>query len=405
MPTCRPRPGWSPTPRSGSGLRLDRPARVAIDGCRGDGGLESAHRGRAGGHRRLIPAVGLDFGHPHVRAARPAAALATTRAPQGARTDSCCRLSTTTRTSEPTRSSRRSSTALLRAVERCRARRPRRSACARSARPVPMDTRADWETALRHEDARLARYGRPSDGPRHPAGPADGRRRRSDRRPRRRDRPRAVRETDRVTRTLAGPVPGAAARDGGTRGRHPRGTDPRCVRRADLLAVWSWPGDPGRCGQPGGGETRDDALRIARTRRRLSRLERPVAPRPDAPRSPQIRVLTNRSIKRAERDEPEPQDADEHQQQARGRTPDRPRRCARVQGVAPEQLQIAAIGAEGEVVESPSSGIAPIPRSTSRFTTIRPKDDARDPEPSRLGDDPGARPRRRPRRPRPGSGR
>jgi hypothetical protein len=28
--------------------------------------------------------------------------------------------------------------------------------------PVPMDTRADWDRALRHEDARLARYGRPT---------------------------------------------------------------------------------------------------------------------------------------------------------------------------------------------------------------------------------------------------
>jgi hypothetical protein len=29
-------------------------------------------------------------------------------------------------------------------------------------RPVPMDTRPDWERALRSEDARLARYGRPA---------------------------------------------------------------------------------------------------------------------------------------------------------------------------------------------------------------------------------------------------
>lgn len=29
-------------------------------------------------------------------------------------------------------------------------------------RAVPMDTRTDWETALRHEDARVARYGRPA---------------------------------------------------------------------------------------------------------------------------------------------------------------------------------------------------------------------------------------------------
>jgi hypothetical protein len=29
-------------------------------------------------------------------------------------------------------------------------------------RPVPMDTRPDWDIALRHEDARMARYGRPA---------------------------------------------------------------------------------------------------------------------------------------------------------------------------------------------------------------------------------------------------
>ena len=29
-------------------------------------------------------------------------------------------------------------------------------------RPIPMDTRADWDLALRHEDARVARYGRPA---------------------------------------------------------------------------------------------------------------------------------------------------------------------------------------------------------------------------------------------------
>jgi hypothetical protein len=29
-------------------------------------------------------------------------------------------------------------------------------------RPVPMDTRTDWDAALRHEDARVARYGRPA---------------------------------------------------------------------------------------------------------------------------------------------------------------------------------------------------------------------------------------------------
>jgi hypothetical protein len=38
--------------------------------------------------------------------------------------------------------------------------RPRRTLYA-VRRPVPMDTRPDWDRALRHEDARLARYGRP----------------------------------------------------------------------------------------------------------------------------------------------------------------------------------------------------------------------------------------------------
>ena len=40
--------------------------------------------------------------------------------------------------------------------------RPRRVDLRAVRAPVPMDTRADWETALRHEDARLARYGRPA---------------------------------------------------------------------------------------------------------------------------------------------------------------------------------------------------------------------------------------------------
>jgi hypothetical protein len=31
-----------------------------------------------------------------------------------------------------------------------------------AGRPIPMDTRQDWDSALRHEDARLARYGRPA---------------------------------------------------------------------------------------------------------------------------------------------------------------------------------------------------------------------------------------------------
>ena len=39
--------------------------------------------------------------------------------------------------------------------------RPRRTLYA-VRRPVPMDTRPDWDRALRHEDARFARYGRPA---------------------------------------------------------------------------------------------------------------------------------------------------------------------------------------------------------------------------------------------------
>jgi hypothetical protein len=39
----------------------------------------------------------------------------------------------------------------------------RRPTVVREARrPIPMDTRQDWDSALRHEDARLARYGRPA---------------------------------------------------------------------------------------------------------------------------------------------------------------------------------------------------------------------------------------------------
>lgn len=40
--------------------------------------------------------------------------------------------------------------------------RPRRANLRSVKRPLPMDTRADWDAALRHEDARLARYGRPA---------------------------------------------------------------------------------------------------------------------------------------------------------------------------------------------------------------------------------------------------
>jgi hypothetical protein len=39
---------------------------------------------------------------------------------------------------------------------------PRRDKLRAVRKPIPMDTRSDWETALRHEDARLARYGRPA---------------------------------------------------------------------------------------------------------------------------------------------------------------------------------------------------------------------------------------------------
>ena len=39
---------------------------------------------------------------------------------------------------------------------------PRRNKLRAVGKPIPMDTRNDWETALRLEDARLARYGRPA---------------------------------------------------------------------------------------------------------------------------------------------------------------------------------------------------------------------------------------------------
>jgi GGDEF domain-containing protein len=47
-------------------------------------------------------------------------------------------------------------------VRRARPRRHRSDGVARPRRTVAMDTRADWNTALRHEDARIARYGRPA---------------------------------------------------------------------------------------------------------------------------------------------------------------------------------------------------------------------------------------------------
>jgi GGDEF domain-containing protein len=40
--------------------------------------------------------------------------------------------------------------------------RPRRVNLRAVRGPISIDTRADWDTALRHEDARLARYGRPA---------------------------------------------------------------------------------------------------------------------------------------------------------------------------------------------------------------------------------------------------
>jgi hypothetical protein len=39
---------------------------------------------------------------------------------------------------------------------------PRRNKLRAVRKPIPMDTRNDWETALRLEDARIARYGRPA---------------------------------------------------------------------------------------------------------------------------------------------------------------------------------------------------------------------------------------------------
>ncbi|HEX2470988.1 MAG TPA: diguanylate cyclase [Candidatus Limnocylindrales bacterium] len=39
---------------------------------------------------------------------------------------------------------------------------PRRPALRSVRRPIPLDTRPDWDAALRHEDARMARYARPA---------------------------------------------------------------------------------------------------------------------------------------------------------------------------------------------------------------------------------------------------
>jgi hypothetical protein len=45
---------------------------------------------------------------------------------------------------------------------RSRPRHLRSEALRRPRRTMPMDTRTDWDAALRHEDARVARYGRPA---------------------------------------------------------------------------------------------------------------------------------------------------------------------------------------------------------------------------------------------------
>jgi hypothetical protein len=46
-------------------------------------------------------------------------------------------------------------------VRRTRRRPPRPEAARTPARPRKLDTRTDWDAALQHEDARVARYGRP----------------------------------------------------------------------------------------------------------------------------------------------------------------------------------------------------------------------------------------------------
>jgi len=50
----------------------------------------------------------------------------------------------------------------VRARRTPRTRHLRSEALRRLRRDVPMDTRADWDIALRHEEARVARYGRPA---------------------------------------------------------------------------------------------------------------------------------------------------------------------------------------------------------------------------------------------------
>lgn len=50
----------------------------------------------------------------------------------------------------------------VRARKHRRSRHLRPEALRRARRDVPIDTRTDWDIALRHEDARVARYGRPA---------------------------------------------------------------------------------------------------------------------------------------------------------------------------------------------------------------------------------------------------
>ena len=96
-----------------------------------------------------------------------------------------------------------------------------RTACVRPRTIVPLDTRTDWDRAVRHEDARVARYGRPAsvlvvDVAMAANGGEDrfvarlGSAIRTQ-----------VRETDRVARVSADAVPRPAARDRRARGHRP----------------------------------------------------------------------------------------------------------------------------------------------------------------------------------------
>ena len=126
-----------------------------------------------------------------------------------------------------------------------------------------MDARADWETALRHEDARLARYGRPATIlvirlvlP--TAAVAD----------RIAGRVGAIvrehiRETDRVTRTSPDQfqvlLPETEEPEGDILAERIR----RCVRRADRDALGRGLEIRAAAVSPGSGETLRDALRVA----------------------------------------------------------------------------------------------------------------------------------------------